>query len=120
RRQQVALELRAVLVGWPGQLGAEGIDERVEAVLVAARHDDGAAAAAGEQPRGAAATGAGLGEALLGEAHDGAVQALALLEDMDLAAADHGDGAGADGHRGAVDRMPARAVADPDQLVVVV
>ena len=120
RRQQVALEVGAVLVGRPRELGAERVDQRVEPVLLAVRHDDRAAAAAGQQPGRRAAAGAGLGEALVGEAHDGAVEVLALLEHVDLAAADHGDGAGADRHVGAVDRVLPAAAADPDQLVVVV
>jgi hypothetical protein len=116
----MALELGAVLVRRPRELGAERVDQRVEPVLLAARHGDRAPAAAGEQPRRGAAAGAGLGERRLGEAHDRAVEVLALLEDVHLAAADHRDRAGAHRHRGAVDRVLPRAGADPDQLVVVV
>ena len=40
RRQQVALEVGAVLVGRARELGAEGVDQRVEPVLLAVRFSD--------------------------------------------------------------------------------
>jgi hypothetical protein len=120
RREQVALDVGAVLVGRALELGVEGVDERVEPRRLAGRDDHRAPALAGQQPFRRAAARAAVHEALLAEADDRAVQVLAGLEDVDLAAADHGDRVRPHGERAAVEPVLPAALADPDQLVVVV
>ena len=86
----MALELGAVLVGRALELGAERVDQRVEPGLLAVRGTTTVRPPwPGQQPRRRAAARAGLGEPLLAEAHDRAVERLAVLEHVHLAAADH-------------------------------
>ena len=120
RREQVALDLGAVLVGRALELGVEGVDQRVEARRLGRRDRHRAAALARQQPFRRAAPRAALHQPLLAEAHDRAVQVLAALEHVHLAAADHRHRQRPHGHGRAVDRMLPAARADPDQLVVVV
>jgi hypothetical protein len=85
-RDQVALQLGRLAVPRAAQLPFERPDNGLQAVLLSGGHHHRAPPAAGQQPARRGALGRAE-QQLVAEAHQRAVRALSLLEDVHLAAA---------------------------------